>query len=233
MIRVDDMLAKRVLQLALVLLVAMAVLTVFANIGLGVEEPPPLPDDISDRIVRNFEAVEDSYLMWGRWVDLTSALLFALLLVAAPMLPGVTRAKHVLVAGTAIAVVGEMIDLSKLVGLDVGRTALDNNLAADFAAGNIFRFAINTTSTYTWVAGVILVGVGLLIVSVDAADRTWGKASAMLGVAFAAMALTDINVFGTGGAFSVVSLITLAVAFYWIIVALRVIARTPESMKAP
>lgn len=56
--------------------------------------------------------------------------------------------------------------------------ALDNNLAADFAAGNVFRFAINTTSTYTWVAGVILVGVGLLIVSVDAEDKTWGKASA-------------------------------------------------------
>lgn len=149
------------------------------------------------------------------------------------MLPDMTRAKPVLVAGAGIAVVGEMIDLSKLVGIDVGRPALDNNLAADFAAGNVFRFAINTTSTYTWVAGVILVGVGLLIVSVDAEDKTWGKASAMLGVAFAAMALTDINVFGTGGAFWVVSLITLVVAFYWVVVALRVTGRSPESVMAP
>lgn len=225
------MLAKRALQAALVFLVATAVLSVLANIGLGVEEPPPLTDDISQRIVRNFEAVESSYLMWGRWVDLASALLAASILVAAPMLPGVTRARHLLVAGSAIAVVGEMIDLSRLVGIDVGRTGLENDLAADFAAGNVFQFAVNTTSTYTWVAGVLLIGVGLLIVSVDAEDKTWARASAMLGVALAAMALTDINVFGTGGVFWVVSLITLAVAFYWIVVALTVTGRPSEGAR--
>lgn len=225
--------ARRFLQLALVLLVTTAVLTVFENAGVGVEEPPPLPDDISDRIVRNFEAAEASYLMWGRWVDLSSALLFSVLLVAAPMLPGVIRAKHLLVSGAAIAVVGEMIDLSKLVGFDVARTALDNDLAADFAAGNAFRFAVNTTSTYTWVAGVVLVGVGLLMVSVDTEHKEWGRASAMLGVAFAAMALTDINIFGTGGAFWVVSLVALVLGFYWILVALRVTETSLESVRAP
>lgn len=60
-----------------------------------------------------------------------------------------------------------------------------------------------------------------------------GQSFGMLGVAFAAMALTDIIVFGTGGAFCVVSLITLVVAFYWVVVALRVAGRSPESVKAP
>jgi hypothetical protein len=105
------------------------------------------------------------------------------------------------VAGAVITVVGDLIDPSKFSNLDVGRLAIDKELPATFAVRHVFGFSIDPVPTYTWAAGIILAGIGLFILSVDTEDRTWGRASALLGIAYGAMAFTNINVFGTKGIF--------------------------------
>jgi len=130
------------------------------------------------------------------------------------------RAGHVIVAGAAITVVGDLIDPSKFSNLDVGRLAIDNELPATFAVRHVFGFSIDPVPTYTWAVGIILAGIGLLILSVDTEDRTWGRAPAMLGIAYGAMAFTNIaygvmaftniNVFGTKGVFWIAGWITKA-----------------------
>jgi hypothetical protein len=65
--------------------------------------------------------------------------------------------------------------------------------------------------------------IGLFILSVDAKDRTWGRTSATLGVAFGVMALTDIYV-DTAGVHWIFSWITMAMLFNWLLHALRMTA---------
>jgi hypothetical protein len=215
------MLVRRTLQFALLALVTTTVLTVLWNIGLGVGEPlwntglnaggePTLGETIV------------SYLRWGRWADVATLLLFAALLIVAPFLPGTRRAGHIVVAGAAIALVGDLIDLSNLAGPDAGSGLTPDGLAAVFTAGRVFGFSTDPTSIYTWAAGIMLMGIGLLILSVDAEDRKWSRVSGVLGLAFAVMALTGINVFGTRGVFWIASWIAMGACFYWLVVALNV-----------
>jgi hypothetical protein len=221
------MLVRRTLQFALLALVAMMVLTVLWNIGLGVGEPlwntgldvgePTLGETIV------------SYFRWGWWADLATLLLFAALLIVTPFLPGTRRAGHVVVAGAAIALVGDLIDLSNLASPDAGRGLTPDGLAAEFTAGRVFGFSTDPTSMYTWAAGIILMGIGLLILSVDAEDRKWSRVSVVLGIAFGVMALTGINVFGTGGIFWIASWIAMGACFYWLLVALKVTAESSGS----
>jgi hypothetical protein len=70
-------------------------------------------------------------------------------------------------------------------------------------------------------------GIGLLILSADAEDRTWGQVSAMLGIAFGVMALTGINVFGNLGVLWIASWIAMEICSYWLLLALRVTENSP------
>jgi hypothetical protein len=164
------MLVRRTLQVALLALVATMVLTVLWNIGLGVGEPlwntgldvggePTLGETIV------------SYLWWGRWADLATLLLFAALLIVAPFLPGTRRAVHSVVAGAVIALVGDLIDLSNLASPDAGRGLTPDGLVAHFTASRVFGLSTDPTSMYTWAAGFMLMGIGLLILSADAEER--------------------------------------------------------------
>ncbi|MEX2623276.1 MAG: hypothetical protein WD651_06090 [Acidimicrobiia bacterium] len=222
------MLVRRTLQVALLALVATMVLTVLWNIGLGVGERlwntglnVGGEPTIGQTIV--------SYFRWGRWADLATLLLFAALLIVTPFLPGTRRAGHIVVAGAAIAVVGDLIDLSNLSSPDAGRGLTPDALVAEFTAGRVFGFSTDPTSMYTWAAGIILMGIGLLILSVDAEDRKWSRVSVVLGIAFGVMALTGINVLGTGGIFWLASWIAMGACLYWLLVALKVTVESSGS----
>lgn len=218
------MLVRRTLQFAVFAVVAAMVLTVLWNVGLGVGEPlwnaglnvgrPMLGEVIG------------SYLRWGRWADLATLLVFATVLIVAPFLPGARRAGHILVAGGVVAFVGDLIDLSHLASPDAGPGLTPKELAANFTASRNFGFSTDPTSMYIWAAGILLLAVGLLILSVDAEDRRWSRASAMLGVAFAVMALTGLNVFGTAGIFWITSWIGMGGCLYWLVVGLNVTAES-------
>jgi hypothetical protein len=207
------MLVRRTLQLALLALVATVVLTVVWNIAIGVGEP-------------TLGGIIASYLLWGRWVDFATLVLFAAILIAAPFLPGTRRAGHIIVTGAAIAMVGDLINISNLAGADAGRLLGPDELAAAFSAGRVLGFSTDPTSMFTWVTGMILIAIGLLILSMDAQDRKWGRASGALGVAFGVMAATGMNVFGAVGSFWIASSIAVGVCFYWLHVALRVTAES-------
>jgi hypothetical protein len=130
-------------------------------------------DDIGERILARFLAAEESYWLWGRWIDLSGGIGLGLLLVALPALPASAVARGTLLAGTTLALAGEAIDLSQLAGLEIARVGLDNKLTDVFAAGNAFRFAINTTSTFVWISGLFLLSTGLFVLGRDATDARW------------------------------------------------------------
>jgi hypothetical protein len=205
------MLVRRTLQVALVALVAAAVLTIFWNIGLGIEEPSP-------------GTVFMSYVRWGRWAEVAMIVLFASLLVVAPLLPRAKRAAHVIVSGVVIAIIGDLIDLSEFPGPGLIDLFSANAIPIDFVAGRAFQFSTQSSPNYVWAAGILLVGVGMFILSVDAEDRTWSRASLILGIAFSLVALTDINV-DTAVASWIASWIAMGILFNWLLVTLRVTGR--------
>lgn len=100
------MLVRRTLQFAFVALAGVVVFTVLWNISLGVDEP-------------TLGSMIASYFAWGRWADMSTVLLLAALLVVAPLLPGARRAAHVIVSGAVIAIVSDLIDLSRFPSPDV------------------------------------------------------------------------------------------------------------------
>ena len=93
-------------------IVAVVVIAVLEEFGVGYSELGPEPEDLTQRIIYWAEVHEEGYLLYGRWVDLLTGLAAVGLLVAAPFLKSVGRARHLLVAGASIAVVGDAIDLS-------------------------------------------------------------------------------------------------------------------------
>lgn len=190
------------------------VLGVLGDLGVGVSEPPPLADDLGQRAIDSFEAHEERYLAYGRWEDLAVGAAFAGLIVALPFVEGAARARHVLVAGAAIAVVGDVIDLSQLAAIDVGRFALDNDQMSDLIAGNVYRFGINRTSTYVWVGGLLLTGAGMLIVARDAASRVWKAACGLFGVSLIVTGLADIS--GDPRFFQIAQYATAVLGLAWI-----------------
>jgi hypothetical protein len=157
------MFAKTALTSMAVFLGIYLLLGALETLGVGLDRPLPVGDDISQRIVARFEVEEEKYFTWGRWIDLTTALGFAGLLLATPSLRVSFRTRALLTSGAALAIAGDMIDLSKLTGFELARFGLDHGLPETFAAGNVFKSAINTTSTYVWVSGLIIVAIGLMV----------------------------------------------------------------------
>jgi hypothetical protein len=145
---------------------------VLETLGIGLSIAVEL-DDIGERILARFLAAEESYWLWGRWIDLSGGIGFGLLLIALPALPASTVARAMLIAGATLALAGEAIDLSQLAGLEIARVGLDNELTDVFAAGNVFRFAIGATSTFVWISGLFLLSAGLFLLGRDATDTRW------------------------------------------------------------
>ncbi len=199
--------------------VAAVVIGILDEFGVGISDPGPLSENLPQQIIDVALAHEEWYLLYGRWNDLLVAIAFAGFLIATPFVEGVKRARHVLVAGAAIAVVGDVIDLSQLVGIDLARWALDNDLLADFTAANTFRFAINTTSTFVWVAGLIITGIGMLILSKDGTGTRWKTTSTVFGVALIATGLADLS--GNGQVFEIAQYAMALIALIWIAFAIR------------
>lgn len=200
-------------------IVVAVVVGVLSDLGAGLSEPPPLADDLRQRAIDLFETHEEWYLVYGRWEDLAVAVGFAGLIVAAPFVEGAFRARHVLVAGAAIAVVGDVIDLSQLVGIDVARLALDNDQMSDFVAGNMYRFGIDRTSTLIWVAGLLITGIGMLIVSRDTSSGVWRALSGLFGVSLIVTGLADIS--GNLKFFELAQYATAALGLAWIVAAFQ------------
>lgn len=225
--RLVVMLVRRMLLFAMLGVVAAMVLTVLWNIGLGVGET--LWNTGSDVGGPRPGEMIASYLRWGRWADLATVVLFAALLIVAPFLSGTRRAGHIVVAGAAVALVGDLIDLSTLASPGAVLGLTPEELAATFTAGRNFGFSTDPTSMDIWAVGILLLAVGFFLLSADADDRRWSRASAMLGVAFGVMALTGINFFGTAGIFWLASWIGMGGCLYWLVVALNVTAESSGS----
>lgn len=188
----DVMVTKAGLIIAGVGMGAALTLGIFGFFEVGIPELSAPPDEIAERVRHNFLTAEESYLRWGRWIDLATAFSFAGLLLVVPTLRDSRRAHGSLVAGVTIVVVADMIDLSKIVAIDTGRLALDNDLAADFAAANMARFMLDWTSTYIWVAGLMILAVGLVVLALDADPGRWRTLTGILAFTVAAVAVTDI-----------------------------------------
>ncbi len=209
---------KWMLRFGVFVVLTTLVLGVLASLGVGLSEAAPA-DDVAGGLVENFRVEAEAYLVWGRWIDLGTALAFITLLAVAPFVRGAHRAKPYLIAGAAIAVVGDLIDLSQLAGIQVAQFSLDNGLATDFTAGNVFRFAIDSTSTYVWVGGLFIVGIGLFVLAADSEDLPWARQSAMLGAALWATAATDI--WASREVFTIVSWALALVVIAWFALAHR------------
>ena len=213
-----------------VAIVVVVVIAILEEFGVGYSELGPEPEELTERIIYWAEVHEEGYLLYGRWIDLLVGLAFLGLLVAAPFLERVGRARHLLVAGAAIAVVGDAIDLSQLVGIDVARWALENNLMADFTAGNTFRWAINTTSTYVWVTGLLILAVGMLILTKDSKGKLWRTITGVFAVSLAATALTDVS--GNSVLFELTQYAMAAVGLTWMIIATKHLNETQQTGEA-
>lgn len=103
-----------------------------------------------------------------------------------------------------------------------------NAIPTDFMAGRAFQFSMQAAPTYMWASGILLVGVGMLILSVDTEDRTWSRASLTLGIALSVVAVTDINV-ETAWVSWIALWIGMGILFNWLLVTLRVTSQ-PDGM---
>lgn len=164
------MLARVALWTSALAMVVSLLFGALDTFGIGLSSPAPATDDISQRIMDRFLAAEEAYWLWGRWIDLSSAIGFGALVIAAPILSARAVVLVAFAAGGTLAVAGEAIDLSKLAGLEIARVGLDGGLADVFAAGNVFRFAINTTSTFVWISGLFVLSIGFFLVGREAVE---------------------------------------------------------------
>ncbi len=175
-------------------LIAVVVLAIASDLGLGLGDPPPVGDNLQQQAIDSFESHEESYLAYGRWANLALAAAFGGLMVAVPFVPVLRNARHLLIAGSGIAVIGQAIDLSQLIGIDVARFALDNNHMSDFAVGNMYQIGINQTASFVWVAGLFITGIGMLVASRDTSpDRRWRAVTRVFGVVLIATGLAEIS----------------------------------------
>ncbi len=157
-------------------------------------------------------------MTYGRWENLAVAVAFAGLLVAIPFVRGTHRSRHLLMAGAAIAIVAEMIDLSQLVGIDLARWTLENGLTTDFTAANTYRFAINGTAVYVLAAGLFLTAVGMLVVANDAREPRWKLVSALFGISLLATGVADLS--GNLLWLDIAAYVLAVLAVSWIVLAL-------------
>ena len=186
-------LARGSLAVSILAIAVVVVIGVLDAFGVGLADPGPVAKDLPQQIIDVAVTHEEWYLRYGRWEDLAVGLAFTGLLVAMPFVKGTHRARHLLMAGAAIAIVGDAIDLSQLVGIDLARWTLENGLSTDFTAANTYRFAINGTASYVWAAGLFLTAIGILVVANDAREFRWKLISALFGIALLATGVADLS----------------------------------------
>jgi hypothetical protein len=211
-------LARGSLVVSIIAIVVVVLIGVLDEFDVGLGDPGPVSNDLPQQIIDVAVAHEEWYLRYGRWEDLSVAVAFTGLLVAITFVRGTQRSRHLLIAGPAIAIVGEAIDLSQLVGIDLARWTLENGLATDFTAANTYRFAINATASYVWAAGLFLTAIGMLIVATDARELRWKLTSALFGISLMATGAADL--FGSLLWLDIAGYVLAAVALAWIVSAL-------------
>ena len=209
------MLIRRTLQVGLAALGVAALLTFAWNIALGVGLP-------------TVGQVIASYLTWGRWANVAMLVVYAALLIVAPLLPDARRSGHVMLAGAAIAGVGKLLEFPTF---EVADLAPISAIPIDLTAGRLTDLSTLASPTFTWAGGTILLAIGLFILAVDAEDRRWRRASTTLGAALVLSALTHVNAFGLVGVHWFASWISIGLLGFWLLVALRM-ASTPEYLRS-
>jgi hypothetical protein len=208
---VGMIMVRRTLQVGLAALGVAALLTLVWNVALGAGQPT-----VGQVIV--------SYSTWGRWATVATLVVYGVLIVAAPLLPGAGRSGHVILAGAAVAAVGKLLELSRgIEAADITASALP----VGFTAGRLTELSALTASTFTWAGGAILLAVGLVILAIDAEDRRWRRASTALAVSLVFTALTHVNAFGLLGVHWFASWISLGLVGLWLFIALD-LESTPE-----
>ncbi len=185
---------------------------------LGLTEAPPRASEVGERVIDMFFVQAEAYLRWGLWIDVATAVAFAGLLVVVPSLRHARGARGPLIGGATVAVVADAMDLSKVIAFDTGRFVLDQGLSADFAAANMARHMLDGTSTYLWVAGLVLVAVGLSMVAAEAGPGWWRTVTWMLCASLLAVAISDVVAALRGGFEAAFTMMTASLVA-WTIVA--------------
>lgn len=217
---------------SMVAIAVVVVIGVLEELGVGIADPSPMAGELPQQIIDVAVGHEERYLRYGRWEDLSLAAAFAGLLLAIPFVKGTQRSRHLLVAGAAVAIVGEVIRLSQLVGIELARWTLENDLAADFTAANTYRFGVNATATYVWTAGLFLAAIGVLIVARDARDLRWRILSALLAISLATNGIAGLSADQPWPDIAGYVLATVALA--WIVTAMgRLEDPHPRSQREP
>jgi hypothetical protein len=211
-------LARGALLVTIFAIAVIVVVGVLDGLDVGLSDPGPIANEISQQIIDVAVAHEEWYLMYGRWEALAVAVAFAGLLVAIPFVRGTHRSRHLVMAGAAIAIVAEMIDLSQLVGINLVRFTLENGLTTDFTAANTYRFAINGTAVFVLAAGLFLTAVGMLVVANDAGEPRWKLISALFAISLLATVVADL--FGSLLWLDVATYVLAVLAVSWIVSAL-------------
>lgn len=210
---VGMIMVRRILQVGLAALGVAALLTLVWNVALGAGQPT-----VGQVIV--------SYSTWGRWAIVATLAVYGALIIVAPLLPGAGRSGHVMLTGAAIAAVGKLLDLSRSIeATDITASALP----VGFTAGRLTELSALASSTFTWAGGAILLAIGLVILAIDAEDRSWRRASTALAVSLVFSALTHVNAFGLLGVHWFASWISLGLVGLWLFIALDLESTSGES----
>lgn len=160
---------------------------------VGLPGERPRAQEAGDRVRDAFSAATASYRRWGRWIDLSTAVAFAaLLLVVSRLRRGAQQARGLLMTGLAIAVAADAVDLSKLGALDIARFADVHHLDADFAAAKVAWYMLDGTSTHVWGAGLLLVAAGLVLVAGEAGDGRWRTVTIVFALSVVATSVTAL-----------------------------------------
>lgn len=228
------MLARIALWTAAAAILATLVLGALDVFGVGLSARTPLPQDVSQRILHRFLAAEESFLLWGRWEDVALGIGFGSLLLAVPALASNAGERIVLAAGAALSVIGAAIYLSKLAGFETARLGLDNGLGDTFAAASVFRFAINTTASYVWTAGMFLLAIGFVPKILGLANRTERLLSAIVAAALVVAGTAHVIAGDLAGIVFNTSFTVFAVAFVaWVaVISPRIRSEGPVALAA-
>lgn len=186
------MLGRSMLWISAVALLLTALLGALNVFGIGLSAQTPLPEDVSQRILMRFLRAEEQFFTWGQWTGLASGIGWAALLVAVVATVAQGGLRTILAAGAALAVAGEAMYLSVFAGMEVARVGLDNGLGETFAAGNASRYAMEHTSQFVWVSGLLVLAVGFFLVGRAAAGRPGRPLSWLVAIALAVAGVAHV-----------------------------------------
>lgn len=192
---------------------AIAALTsAFVLLGVGLPDRPPPNPDIAEGLVQEFLWTEMAWARWWLWALLSLVVVFAVLLVIGPRLPGIEGYEHLAVAGATIGLVGRLADLAQDRMIEIASFSLANDLAPDFTAANVATMAIDRVGLWVDTGAFVVLAAGLAVIARRTMPSRWGTLSAALALALLAAAVAP---FLPGDVYDPITLFTAVIGMLW------------------